>query len=336
MGKSKLLYLSEENRSVLEEIYKRDPNWRIRERAQTLLLLDDKFSRIEVAEHVGINLRTVGTTMNEWLKNGIYSLSDRPRYGAPSKINSEERAFLKKAATEEPLSAKDLLKKHIDNGGKKVHSNTIMNAIKSLGFVFKRTRHSLEKKRDEESFCLARGEIEEMLTQTSEKTVIAYLDESGFSQIHPNRGAWTPKEERHLIKAVRGKRLNVMAALLSTDELFSRQYWETTDADIFLSFMKDLKAHVGDDVTLVVILDNASIHKAKSIRKDLSVLEKQDVLFYFLPAYCPELNRIERLWHMMKYNWLQVKHRTEQMLFDDIKNILDKFGTIFKFPFYSK
>jgi hypothetical protein len=33
---------------------------------------------------------------------------------------------------------------------------------------------------------------------------------------------------------------------------------------------------------------------------------------------------------------LQVKHRTEQMLFDDIKNILDNFGIILKFPFYSK
>ena len=45
-----------------------------------------------------------------------------------------------------------------------------------------------------------------MLTQTSETVVIAYLDESGFSQIHPNRGAWTSKGQRHLIKAVRGKR----------------------------------------------------------------------------------------------------------------------------------
>ena len=127
-----------------------------------------------------------------------------------------------------------------------------------------------------------------------------------------------------------------MAALLSTGELFSRQYWETTDAAIFLLFMKDLKAYIGEDVTLVVILDNASIHKAKSIREDLAVLGQENVSFYFLPAYCPELNRIERLWHMMKHTWLKVKHRTAQMLFNDVKNILDNFGTTFKFSFYSK
>ena len=147
MAKSKLLFLSDENRSLLEKIYNLDPNWRKRERAETLLLLDDKISRAEVAERVGINLRTVGTTMTDWLQNGMCSLSDRPRCGAPSKINFEEREFLKKAATEEPLSANDLLEKHIENGGKEVHSNTIINAIKSFNFVFKRTRNSLEKKR---------------------------------------------------------------------------------------------------------------------------------------------------------------------------------------------
>jgi hypothetical protein len=46
--------------------------------------------------------------------------------------------------------------------------------------------------------------------------VLAYVDESGFAAIHPNRSAWTPKGERHLIDAKRGKRLNVMAALITT------------------------------------------------------------------------------------------------------------------------
>jgi transposase len=153
MGKSKALSLSDENRKTLEFISRRDPDWRKRQRAETLLLLDQKLSRADVAERIGIHLRTVGTTMNEWLRDGISSLSDRPRYGAPSKITPEERDFLKQAATEEPLSAKDLLKSHIDNGGKEVHSNTIINAIKSLGFVFKRTRHSLEKKEMKSRFA---------------------------------------------------------------------------------------------------------------------------------------------------------------------------------------
>ena len=43
--------------------------------------------------------------------------------------------------------------------------------------------------------------------------MLAYLDEAGFSQVHPNRSACTPTGERHLIEAKRGKRLNVLAAM---------------------------------------------------------------------------------------------------------------------------
>ena len=46
---------------------------------------------------------------------------------------------------------------------------------------------------------------------------LAYFDEVGFAQVHPNRSAWTVCGEQHRIEAPRGERLNVMAALFSPD-----------------------------------------------------------------------------------------------------------------------
>ena len=46
---------------------------------------------------------------------------------------------------------------------------------------------------------------------------------------------------------------------------------------------------------LVVILDNASVHKAKEIEPLLKVLQGKGLKLYFLPPYSPELNRIEKL-----------------------------------------
>jgi hypothetical protein len=94
--------------------------------------------------------------------------------------------------------------------------------------------------------------------------VLAFSDESGFSQVHPNRNAWTPLGETHLIEATRGKRLNVLAAMLSTGELFSKKSWNSTTADKFTEFVVELKKEVGKDLT--IILDNASIHKAKATK----------------------------------------------------------------------
>lgn len=161
--------------------------------------------------------------------------------------------------------------------------------------------------------------------------VLAYLDEAGFSQVHPNRSAWTPKAERHLIEAKRGKRLNVLAAMLSSGELFSAKLWQTTTSDLFVGFLAMLKDYVGNPIT--VILDNASIHKSKANAHAVKFLGTLGVTLYFLPPYSPELNRIEKLWHLMKHTWMKAKCRDGATLEADVDEILDNFGTRYQFSF---
>jgi len=161
--------------------------------------------------------------------------------------------------------------------------------------------------------------------------VLAYVDEVGFSAVHPNRSAWTPKGECHLIDAKRDKRLNVLAALLSSGGLFSTTLWQTMTADLFVGFLALLTKHVAKPLT--VILDNASIHTAKSLRPFIELLARQGLTLYFLPAYSPELNRIERLWHKIKHTWMAAKCRTPQMLQADVSHILDNFGSAYTFKF---
>ena len=161
---------------------------------------------------------------------------------------------------------------------------------------------------------------------------LAYLDEAGFSAVHPNRSAWTQRGQCHLIEAKRGKRLNVRAAFLSGGKVLSAKYWENTTAEVFVGFLNWIRLQV--DKPLTVILDNASIHKAKSIQPLLTLLKKQGVTLYFLPPYSPELNRIERLWHKIKHTWMAVKCRTSSELKADVEHILDNFGTTYPFDFY--
>ena len=164
--------------------------------------------------------------------------------------------------------------------------------------------------------------------------VLAYADEVGFSQVHPDRSAWIPKGECHLVLAQRGKRLNVLAAMISNGSLFSAQLWTATTADAFIGFLGMLKqslAHLRKPI--VVILDNASIHKAKANRQIIGFLAQHGLTLYFLPPYSPELNRIERLWHKMKYTWMAVKCRTAQLLETDVDDIVSNFGRKYKIAF---
>ena len=163
--------------------------------------------------------------------------------------------------------------------------------------------------------------------------VLAYADEAGFECVHPNRSAWTDRGQVHEIEATRGKRLNVIAAMLSTGEVLAAKLWETTKAEAFAGFLGLLVDKVKSR-PLTVILDNASVHKSKEIKPLVEFLKTKGLTLYFLPPYSPELNRIERLWHKMKHTWLTPKCRDKQTLEADVEEIMNNFGSKYKFSFY--
>jgi transposase len=46
------------------------------------------------------------------------------------------------------------------------------------------------------------------------------------------------------------------------------------------------------------------IHRSNLFKTKLNEWREQDVFVFFLPAYFPELNKIEILWRFVKYKWL--------------------------------
>ena len=145
MAARKTLQLDEESRAQLQRIVKRASNWRERERAQTLLLLDAGVFAEEVAQQMGLSARTVRITHTRWRQSAMASLPDLPRSGAPKKLQPEHVERLVQWAAAEPLTSAALLARHLDAGGPKVHVNTMAATLKASGLVWKRTRHSLKK-----------------------------------------------------------------------------------------------------------------------------------------------------------------------------------------------
>jgi transposase len=105
MAARKTLQLDEQSRTQLQRIVKRSGDWRERERAQTLLLLDSGLFAQDVANQLGLNVRTVRTTHIRWRQNALASLPDKPRSGAPQKLDSGHVQRLVQWAKDEPLTA---------------------------------------------------------------------------------------------------------------------------------------------------------------------------------------------------------------------------------------
>ncbi|AJG21732.1 Mobile element protein [Cupriavidus basilensis] len=100
---------------------------------------------------------------------------------------------------------------------------------------------------------------------------------------------------------------------------------------LFVAFLGLLVEHVGKPLT--VILDNASVHTARALRPYLRLLQRKGLTLYFLPPYSPEFNRIEKLWHKMKYEWRVFKARDAKTLEADVDVIIHGFGTAYRFTF---
>jgi transposase len=160
---------------------------------------------------------------------------------------------------------------------------------------------------------------------------LAYVDEAGFAPQPPNRSAWTQSGETHAITAKRGRRLNVIGALLASGKLVMAKLWQSIHGLWFFAFLMAMLQQVSKP--MVVILDNASIHTAKKLKPYWDLLEEKGMRFYFLPPYSPELNRIELLWRKMKYEWLPFKLYTPDELERAIDKIGQGFGDLYKLTF---
>jgi len=77
---------------------------------------------------------------------------------------------------------------------------------------------------------------------------------------------------------------------------------DTINRDSTIQLLKLLDRKYNYAKEVIVILDNARYHYSEEVK---DVIEKSPRLrLVYLPAYSPELNLIERLWHFFKKNVL--------------------------------
>ncbi len=122
--------------------------------------------------------------------------------------------------------------------------------------------------------------------------------------VHPTHaarpvGCWAPKEENLAIEQTSGRqRINVHGAIdLETGQTRMIEA-ETIDAASTIRLLEALEALYPLLAIIHVYLDNARYHHAKLVQDWLAQPGRR-IKLHFIPAYCPHLNPIERLWGVM-------------------------------------
>ena len=158
------------------------------------------------------------------------------------------------------------------------------------------------------------------------KIDIFRYDESGFSPTSNCPYLWSEVNNTAKVKTLSIKRINVLGFLSRNGTLKSYIADGKVDSDKVIE--------VFDDFTLtltkptVVILDNASYHKSKKFKAELSKWSNRGLTLLYLPPYSPQLNIIEILWRFMKYYWIEyTAYLNYDNLLEYVKKIFANYGT---------
>jgi transposase len=129
-------------------------------------------------------------------------------------------------------------------------------------------------------------------------------DEAGFSLNLNVPYGWQFADEPIRILPQRGKQVNVLGFMKSTgDQVHTFSTEGSVKAEFVIEAINSWRTDLAKPTVLV--LDNARIHHSKLVKACLASWESENLYVFFLPAYSPHLNRIERLWLKTKQRWLK-------------------------------
>lgn len=208
-----------------------------------------------------------------------------------------------------------------------------------LGFCYKRLRQSLRARRDALLFAFFQQELA-LLHQTEAQggLAVVYVDECRFSRQAPVSHAWQRRgQPAHGVPAERGPTggyslLGFWQARDPAQPFTGVLYAGAFTADLFVAAVEQFSFTL--ERPTILVLDNASIHRAAGVQARLRDWARRGLRLQFLPAYSPELNQIERLWHRCKHYWLTPHdYDSEAHLYERLTQLIRGIGTQYRITF---
>jgi transposase len=297
-------FLSEEDRRALIALA-RDGSavGRVTRRANALALLDGGMSCQEVAKVLFFDDDTIRGWYELFEQGGVEGLTSFDMGGSSSKMSAEQAESFKAWVTATlPRSTRQVGAWIAKEFGLVYESRSgLIALLHRLGLEYHKPT-LIPRKLDEAKQKAFIAAYENTLNSMGDDEVALFVD-----AVHPTHaarpvGCWAPKEQNLAIEQTSGRqRINIHGAIdLETGQTRMIEA-ETIDAMSTIRLLESLEALYPLLVCIHVFLDNARYHHAKLVNQWLSRPGCR-IKLHFLPAYCPHLNPIERLWGVMHKN----------------------------------
>lgn len=316
-------FLDEESRRDLLELM-RDGSaaHRLTRRANALLLLDDGMSCEAIAKVLFLDDDTIRTWYRLYEQDGIEGLGSFGYEGSACRLSEQQQAQLKAWITQTlPRTTREIGAWIEQEFGIEYQGRSgLIALLHRLGMEHRKPK-TISRKLDPAKQAAFIKTYEGLLNQLSADEAVLFAD-----AVHPTHGVrpvgcWAPKDVPVAITQSSGReRLNVHGAIdLETGKTRMLDV-PVVDAMSTIRLLMAIEAMYPGLRLIHVFLDNARYHHAKLVRQWLARPGGR-IRLHFIPAYCPHLDPIERLWGLMHQH---VTHNRCYATFNDFRRaILD-------------
>lgn len=216
-----------------------------------------------------------------------------------------------------------------------VSKSTLRRTIKGMGLTWRRVKKSLKHKRDQKLFDKAKKKIDVLVNAHYKGDIkLFFFDQSGFSLTPSVPYAWQEKGKTIELPSSKGGHVNAIGMMTPDNEFKSYIFDGTVDSELVTYCFDEFFKYKRNNQKWVIIIDNAPIHKSDEFQSKVEEWGKKNIEFYFLPSYCPELNKIEILWRFTKQTWLSFEsYMNKKSLVKGLSDVFQNIGTKYRITF---
>jgi transposase len=258
-----------------------------------------------IADAVGCHRSWVSRVLRRYRAEGRAGLMDRREDNGQAKLNEEYLGELYKVVSRgppeyghrRPTWTRELLVDVMtERTGIRIHVGTMSRALKALGARRGRPRPVVRCPWTEAAKTKRLRVLRRLLASLPPREVAVYQDEVDI-HLNPKIGLdWMNRgQQKEVVTPGQNQKRYLAGALNArTGELTVVEGARKTSA-LFIDLLKALREAYPTARRIHVILDNFRIHTSKITQMALAAFGGRIVL-HFLPPYCPNENKIERLW----------------------------------------
>ena len=294
-------FLDEESRRDLTELA-RDGSaaHRLARRANALVLLDAGMSCEAIAKVLLLDDDTIRTWYRLYQEDGIEGLASFGYEGGACRLSEAQQDKLKAWISETlPRTTREVgawIEKEC--GIAYQGRSGLIALLHRLGMEHRKPK-AVSRKLDPDKQAAFIKAYENLLNHLAADEAVLFGD-----AVHPTHavrpvGCWAPKDTRIAVAQTSGRqRLNIHGAIdLETGQTRMLEA-ATVDAASTIMLLMAIEAMYPGKRMIHLFVDNARYHHAKLVQAWLARPGCR-IKLHFIPAYCPHLDPIERLWGLM-------------------------------------